>query len=127
MYSLLVPSGDVIVSFGPTWYHPLGGYLFSVFPWAHLLFSEKPLIRWRSDFNSDGATRFAEVAGWLIQITILRFELIVDASPFQFKMFESVPIRRLARLHNRWTREFTTAIVRCRIRSPRVPLRTQNQ
>jgi SAM-dependent methyltransferase len=113
MDSLLTPNGEVLVSFGPTWYHPLGGHLFSVFPWAHLAFTEKALIRWRADFKSDGATRFSEVAGGLNQITIRRFEQIVRASPFQFKMHECVPIRRLARLHNRWTREFTTAIVRC--------------
>src|SRR5208283_2003369 len=44
MDTLLGPSGQVLASFGPTWYHPLGGHLFSVFPWAHLLFSEKALI-----------------------------------------------------------------------------------
>jgi SAM-dependent methyltransferase len=63
--TLLYPRGEVIASFGPTWYHPRGGHLFSVFPWAHLLFSEKALIRWRSDFKTDGATRFSEVAGGL--------------------------------------------------------------
>jgi len=44
MGSLLKPAGAVFVSFGPTWYHPYGGHLFSVFPWAHLIFSEKALI-----------------------------------------------------------------------------------
>ncbi len=49
--TLLHPTGEVLVSFGPTWYHPLGGHLFSVFPWAHLIFREKALIRWRSTFR----------------------------------------------------------------------------
>jgi len=40
MNTLLQPEGEVLVSFGPTWYHPLGGHLFSVFPWSHLMFSE---------------------------------------------------------------------------------------
>ena len=113
MASHLRPEGCVLVSFGPTWYHPLGGHLFSVFPWAHLLFTEEALIRWRSDFKSDGATRFAEVAGGLNQMTIARFERIVAASPFRIVKLEAVPIRRLARVANRFTREFTTAIVRC--------------
>ena len=43
MHAMLNPGGRVYVSFGPTWYHPLGGHLFSVFPWAHLLFSETAL------------------------------------------------------------------------------------
>src|SRR5579864_937052 len=45
MADLLGPGGEVLISFGPPWYHPRGGHLFSVFPWAHLLFTEKALIR----------------------------------------------------------------------------------
>ncbi len=113
MASQLRPGGRVIASFGPTWYHPLGGHLFSVFPWAHLVFSERALLRWRADFKTDGATRFSEVAGGLNQMTISRFTALVDASPFRLEHLEAVPIRRLAPISNRVTREFTTAIVRC--------------
>ena len=115
MGRLLLPNGEVIASFGPTWYHPLGGHLFSVFPWAHVLFSEQALMRWRSGLRSDGATRFSEVAGGLNRMTIRRFEKLVEASPFRIVRMELVPIRRLRYVHNRWTREFTTAIVRCRL------------
>ena len=45
MAQLLKSRGARYASFGPTWYHPLRGHLFSVFPWAHLIFSEKALIR----------------------------------------------------------------------------------
>lgn len=45
MHAMLKPGGRVLASFGPTWYHPYGGHLFSVFPWAHLLFSENVLIK----------------------------------------------------------------------------------
>jgi SAM-dependent methyltransferase len=113
--SLLKPHGEVIASFGPTWYHPLGGHLFSVFPWAHLMFSEKALIRWRADFKTDGATRFGEVAGGLNQMTIRRFERLIANSPFQLSELDLVPIRKLKPVHNRLTREFTTALVRCRM------------
>jgi SAM-dependent methyltransferase len=115
MSAMLKPSGSVRISFGPTWYHPLGGHLFSVFPWAHLVFSEKALIRWRSDFKQDGATRFGEVAGGLNQMTIRRFENLVRLSPLQVKWMECVPIRKLRRMHNGLTREFTTAVVRCEL------------
>ncbi len=115
MSTLLKPEAEVYTSFGPTWYHPLGGHLFSVFPWAHLIFSEEALIRWRSDFKSDGARRFSEVAGGLNQMTIRRFKHLVEESPFCFASLEFVPIRKLERLHNRFTREFTTALVRCRL------------
>jgi SAM-dependent methyltransferase len=63
MHDLLKPGGFVAASFDPTWYHPYGGHLFSVFPWAHLIFSEDALIRWRSHFRSDGATRFGGSRG----------------------------------------------------------------
>ena len=115
MSTLLHPKGEVLVSFGPTWYHPLGGHLFSVFPWAHLVFSENALIRWRSTFKTDGATRFGEVAGGLNQMTIARFEELVAASSLRLASLELVPIKKLRPVHNRLTREFTTAIVRCRL------------
>jgi SAM-dependent methyltransferase len=113
--TLLQPTGEVLVSFGPTWHHPLGGHLFSVFPWAHLIFNEKALIRWRSTFKTDGATRFSEVAGGLNQMTIAKFEELIAGSPLKFTSLELVPIKKLRRFHNRLTREFTTAIVRCRL------------
>ena len=117
MHRLLAPGGHVVISFGPTWYHPLGGHLFSVFPWAHLIFTEPSLIRWRSDFKKDGATRFSEVAGGLNQMTIRRFTTIVDQSPLEFSRLELVAIRQLAPLANRWTREWTTSVVRATLNS----------
>jgi SAM-dependent methyltransferase len=115
MDSLLKPFGEVMISFGPPWLHPYGGHLFSVFPWAHLVFSEKALIRWRSDIRSDGARRFSEVEGGLNCMTIRRFESLVQRSKFRFDSFEAVPIRVVRNLHNRLTREFFTSVVRCRL------------
>jgi SAM-dependent methyltransferase len=107
--------GYVLVEFGPPWLHPYGGHLFSVFPWAHLVFTERALMRWRSDFKSDGARRFGEVAGGLNQMTISRWERIVQESEFQFGTYETVPIRVARRFHNGLTREFLTSIVRARL------------
>lgn len=112
MHEMLRPGGAVYVSFGPTWYHPRGGHLFSVFPWAHVIFSENALLRWRSHLRTDGASHFAEVEGGLNQMTISRFEDILADSPFHAELLEAVPIRKLRVVHNRWTREFTTSIVR---------------
>jgi SAM-dependent methyltransferase len=97
MYSLLEPGGCVFVSFGPTWYQPLGGHLFSVFPWAHIVLEEDALIRWRAQFQTDGAMKFGEVEGGLNQITIRRFGEILRTSPFIVEELELVPIRRLTR------------------------------
>jgi hypothetical protein len=80
-----------------------------------LLFTERALLRWRSDYRTDGARRFGEVEGGLNQMTVGRFERLVSSSPFRFAAFEAVPIRPARWLHNRLTREFLTAMVRCRL------------
>jgi SAM-dependent methyltransferase len=116
MFNLLRPGGFVLTSFGPTWFHPYGGHLVSVFPWAHLLFSEAALIRWRSDIRSDGATRFSEVEGGLNQMNIQRFERLVAQSPFDLEWLQAVPISKLRFVHCRFTREWTTSVVRAKLR-----------
>ncbi|HWG41642.1 MAG TPA: methyltransferase domain-containing protein [Gemmataceae bacterium] len=116
MAGLLKPGGTVLVSFGPPWLHPYGGHSFSAFPWAHLIFTEKSLLRWRSHHCGDGATRFGEVRGGLNQMTIRRFERLVADSPLQIRDFEAIPIRPVRLLHNRLTREFFTSMVRCKLR-----------
>jgi SAM-dependent methyltransferase len=113
MRTLLRPGGRVMICFGPPWLHPYGGHLFSIFPWSHLLFTEKAQIRWRSDFKSDGATRFHEVDGGLNQMTIRQFRQLVQESDFDMEKFEPVPIRKLRWVNNPLTREFTTSILRC--------------
>jgi SAM-dependent methyltransferase len=115
MSQLLNSGGELLFSFGPTWYHPLGGHLLSVFPWSHVVLSETALCRWRSTFKSDNATRFSEVAGGLNRMTIGRFERTVKQSDFRLATLECMPIRQLKPVHNSWTREFTTAVVRGRL------------
>jgi SAM-dependent methyltransferase len=111
MRGLLRPGGKVLAAFGPTWFHPLGGHIYSVFPFSHLMFSEKALVRWRAMHKTDGATTIAESG--LNKMTIRRFIRLVEASPLRFASFELLPIRPLRRIANRLTREFTTAAVRC--------------
>jgi SAM-dependent methyltransferase len=118
MFDLLKPGGALVASFGPTWYHPLGGHLVSVFPWAHLIFSEAALMQWRSGVRSDGARRFSEVEGGLNQMTIRRFEQLARASPFTVERIKVTPIRKLRWLHCRWSREWTSAMVLARMRKP---------
>lgn len=115
MSGLLAPGGSVWITFGPPWLHPRGGHLFSIFPWSHLVFTERALLQWRSDFKYDGAQRFNEVEGGLNQMTVGRFERIVADSPFRFDWLELLPIRKVRRLHNRLTREFFTSSVKCRL------------
>jgi hypothetical protein len=116
----LAPGGSVYVSFGPPWYHPLGGHSFCVFPWAHLVFTEDALLRWRRDYCDDGATRFHEVRGGLNQMTLARFARLIEQSPLRLAEYEEQPIRYVRSLHNRLTREYFTAMVKCKLvlRSP---------
>jgi SAM-dependent methyltransferase len=117
MYGLLRPGGVLMACFGPPWYHPLGGHLFSVFPWSHLVFSEAALLRWREDRRLERSDSFLEIG--LNQMTVRRFERLIAASPFKTEFLETVPVRRLKRFHNRMTREFFTSVVRCKLRRPR--------
>lgn len=112
MDELLKPQGRVLASFGPTWYHPYGGHSFSVFPWAHLIFTEKSLIEWRSQFKNDGATRFREIDGGLNQLTIYGFESIVERSPFRILKYSAIPISGISVLASKPLREFGASIVR---------------
>lgn len=128
MSLLLKPGGYVLAAFGPTWLHPYGGHLFSAFPWAHLVFTERALIRWRADFKSDGATRFSEVEGGLNQMTIRRFEQIVDESPLRLEYLECLPIKGIPLLKSPILREFGSSIVCCKLiaRDPK-PVRGADQ
>jgi SAM-dependent methyltransferase len=112
MHRMLKPGGSVFICFGPPWYHPYGGHLFSVFPWAHLLFSEYAMVTWRTGLPGKEPKSSLLDAG-INQMTIARFERLVAASPFQLITFEAVPIRR--RRWPSWSREFTTSVVRCRL------------
>jgi SAM-dependent methyltransferase len=115
MRGLLKDNGYVLACFGPTWYHPLGGHGFSIFPWAHLVFSESVQMRWYRETSGNEAYHFNDVIGGLNQLTLKRFESIVAQSDFVAQSFEAVPIRKLRMLANRLTREFTTAVVKCKL------------
>ncbi len=115
MHGCLKPGGEILTSFGPTWLHPYGGHLFSVFPWAHLIFTEPALIRWRADHRQDGATKFSEVDGGLNQITICEFEKLVEASPLKLVSLDTIPIRGIGVFRHRFLREFGSSLVRAKL------------
>jgi len=115
MRTLLKDSGYILTCFGPTWYHPLGGHGFSIFPWAHLLFTESVFMRWYREESGKPGDHFNEVSGGLNQLTVSAFRDIVAKSEFEFETFQPVPIRKLKFMANRVTREFTTAVVKCKL------------
>jgi SAM-dependent methyltransferase len=112
MRRMLKDDGVVLVSFGPPWFHPYGGHLFSVFPWAHLIFSEYAMVTWRTGLPGKEPKTSLLDAG-INRMTVARFQRLVEESPFEVRTFEAIPIRR--RRWPSWSREFTTSIVRCRL------------
>ena len=110
MAAMLKPGGRVFVSFGPPWYHPKGLHM-PLFPWAHIVFSERSIMEWRARSKTDGAVRYCEVAGGLNQMSIAKFQRLVNASPLRFQRMKTIPIRAFRRLHCRVTREFFTSVV----------------
>jgi SAM-dependent methyltransferase len=114
MYSLLKPGGRAFVSFGPTWFHPLGGHAFSPFPWAHILISEPALVRWRNLYFPGHSVTINQSG--LNRMTIRRFFAMCEQERFSIEKEEVVPIRVLRLLHNRLTREWTSSVVRAILR-----------
>jgi SAM-dependent methyltransferase len=115
MHDLLRPGGKLLTSFGPPWRHPLGGHTFSAFPWAHLIFDEGALVGWYNQVKNKAISRFEEVSGGLNRMTIAKFEELVRASNFREFSITPVPIRKLKSFHTTLTREFTTAVIKCRL------------
>lgn len=115
MYEALKDGGCVLISFGPVWYHPVGGHSCSVFPWAHVICSEKSIIKWREKYKDDGATTLSEIAGGLNKMTVKRFMKIVEDSPFNIASIEITPVRKLRLIHCSLTREFTTSMINCKL------------
>jgi SAM-dependent methyltransferase len=113
MDALLTPAGQVFVSFGYMWGHPLGGHLFSPFPWAHRILRENSLLRWRADFKEGDRASFEECG--LNRITLRKWERAVEESPLEFVQYEIRPIRKTHSLHNRFTREWLTSNIAARL------------
>jgi SAM-dependent methyltransferase len=112
---LLRPGGELLSSFGPPWKHPLGGHTFSAFPWAHLLLREQALVGWYNKVKQQAISRIEDVSGGLNRMTVGKFEELVRASKFRKASITPVPIRKLRLFYTPFTREFTTAVVKCRL------------
>lgn len=82
MKSMVTPEGRILVSFGPPWFAPYGShmYFFTKVPWVNIFFSEKTVMKVRSYFRNDGATKYEDVESGLNKMTVARFEQIINAS-----------------------------------------------
>lgn len=91
------PGGKVVVAFAEPWYSPHGSHMngFTRLPWVNLLFSESVVLRVRSRYRSDGATRYEDVEGGLNRMTVARFEHLMRTSGMRIESLTLLPVKRL--------------------------------
>jgi SAM-dependent methyltransferase len=87
MSSLLNEFGILLLTFGPPWFSPYGSHMnfFCKVPWINILFSEKTVMKVRSNYRNDGAAKYEEVESGLNKMTIAKFENIVSSNNMQLK------------------------------------------
>lgn len=92
-YSALRPGGRFFVTFGPSWWHPFGvHHMFMIkLPWAHLLFSEKTILRVRQLYRPNKPKCWREVS--LNRMTVKKLLRLADASRFVVTDLSFTPIR----------------------------------
>lgn len=76
MRAALNDGGSLLITFGPPWFAPYGSHMqfFTTVPWINLLFREKTVMKVRSRYRNDGATRYEQVESGLGKMTVKKFE-----------------------------------------------------
>jgi SAM-dependent methyltransferase len=82
MRDAVKPGGLVVVTFAEPWFSHSGAHMvfFTNVPWVNLWFSEQTVMRVRSRFRDDGATRYEEIEGGLNRMTLSKFERLIGQS-----------------------------------------------
>jgi SAM-dependent methyltransferase len=88
MKSALNQDGKILITFAPPWFAPYGSHMhfFCKVPWINILFSERTVMKVRSNFRSDGATKYEEVESGLNKMTVTKFERIVANAKLTFEI-----------------------------------------
>jgi SAM-dependent methyltransferase len=119
MKAAAASGGAVIISFAEPWLSPHGNHMgfFTKLPWVNVLFSERTVMRVRSRFRQDGATRYEEVEQGLNRMTVARFERLIRASGMRVESLNLFPVKGLPLVSNiPLVREFLTASASCVLR-----------
>jgi SAM-dependent methyltransferase len=119
MQSFVRPGGLVVVSFAEPWLSPRGSHMghFTRLPWVNVLFPERTVMRVRSRFRDDGATRYEEVEGGLNRMTVRRFEQIIRESGMIVERLTLYPVKGLPIVSKvPLLRELLTASASCVLR-----------
>jgi SAM-dependent methyltransferase len=125
----LNPNGSMILTFGPTWYHPRGHHMSYIcpIPWFHLVVPKKMIMNVRKLWKTDGAESYREISGGLNKMTLKRFRDYIRDSPFEINSLRIIPIRRCGWLGRiPLIREFFISVVACRLDQSGVPGRVSS-
>lgn len=97
MATLLRVDGKILLTFGPPWYAPYGSHMqfFCRVPWLNLLFSERTVMRVRSQYRDDGAGRYEDVESGLNRMTIAKFERIIATSGLRVSRAKYTCVRQM--------------------------------
>lgn len=97
VHRLLKPGGKFFITFGPPWFHPYGGHMSFMFkyPYPHLIFRERTVMKIRCLYKNDGASKYREVEGGLNKMTIRKFQQLLVKTGFRKEKIWLKPIRHL--------------------------------
>ena len=90
MKDLLSPGASLLITFGFPWWHPYGSHcrFFCRLPWLQVWFSEQTIVRVRSRYRDDGATRFNEAEGGLNKMSLRKFNRLIRECGFKIRSLE---------------------------------------
>ncbi len=89
---LTVPGGLIVIGLGPLWRSPYGGAIdfMTRLPWAHLIFSEKVIMRGRMRYRpEEKAQTYKDTRGGFNKMTLGRFRRIVAGSGMKVLSFRA--------------------------------------
>ena len=115
------PGGTIVVSFAEPWLSNNGSHMgfFTRMRWVNVFFSERTVMRVRSHFRNDGATRYEDVLGGLNKMTLARFEKIIADSGLVVDFQKHWPTRGIPlAAHLPLVREFLVSGSTCIFKKP---------
>ncbi|RLC59382.1 MAG: hypothetical protein DRI30_00665 [Chloroflexi bacterium] len=92
LIQLTAPGGLISIGLGPFWKSPYGGAInfMTRLPWAHLIFSEKVIMRGRKRYRpEEDAQTYGDTLGGLNKMTLGRFRRLVDGSGLKVLSFRT--------------------------------------
>lgn len=97
MRRLVRPGGRVVISFSPPWYSAYGAHFAYItpIPWVHFVFPERTLMRVRTRYRNDGATRFEDIEGGLNRMSVRRYFRLLREAGLEIRSSRLIAMRGL--------------------------------